>query len=647
MKLKQPNILLQILLILCCVLFANRSSAQEPSIEINTTTAQENTSERILSFHSDIRIDTSGMMYIVEKIKVYATGNRIKRGLVRSIPIYRKDIFGDKKPANFKISAILKDGKTENYKTKKEGSVRSIYIGNEDIMLDPGAYTYEIHYETKGQIGFFKDFDEIYWNVTGNEWDFDIEQASAHITLPSGASTSKTACYTGPMGSTQSDCNFSVNPDRSINFKTSSRIAPGSGFTVAAAFTKGIIPRPGNLELFFQDYLKISISLLLLIALACYYYTSWSRHGRDPEQPVVIPSFKIPNDWSPALLRYFYKKKIDDKTFAISIINMAVKKVIKITKGIGKKEDYAIEKSTASTNVLSKEEEAIYTKLLNKKNKIYINKANGSAINAAKNAHSNQLKPLLDFKNFFISHKKPLLLATGVTVAAFVIFMVFVETGTPLMMLFFSPFIAIGGLCFVAGIKSFRESIVLGIFLVIWGAGFGGVPLGMMLYHIQSLPIISLGFVLTSTLMFSLFIYLIRAPTVEGTALLSKIKGFKMYLETAEEHRLNLLNPPEHTPAVFEKFLPYALALDVENAWAAKFDSILSDAQYSPDWYEGDRFHYPAITHGFVTPFNNAVSDSKPDTGSSSGSSGSSSWSSGSSSGSSGGGGGGGGGGGW
>ena len=121
-----------------------------------------------------------------------------------------------------------------------------------------------------------------------------------------------------------------------------------------------------------------------------------------------------------------------------------------------------------------------------------------------------------------------------------------------------------------------------------------------------------------------------------------------MYLETAEEHRLNLLNPPEHSPELFEKFLPYALALDVENAWGAKFEDLLNQADYSPDWYEGDKFYYPRIAKGFIVPFSSAVSDSKPDTGSSSGSSGSSSWSSGSSSsGSSGGGGGGGGGGGW
>ncbi|MEJ2883983.1 DUF2207 domain-containing protein [Pedobacter sp. GR22-6] len=610
--------------------------------------AQEAQYERIVSFHSDIRIDVSGMIRLTEKIQVYATGDQIKRGLVRRIPIYRKDIFGDRKPADFKISSILKDGKKEKYKTKNDGSVRSIYIGDEDITLSPGLYTYEINYETKGQIGFFKDYDEIYWNVTGSEWDFNIEQASATVTFPNGASHGNTACYTGAKGSTGKDCEFSVNADQSLTFKTTNYLPSGTGFTIAAAFTKGIIRRPSNFELFYQDYLKISLSLLLLIGLGTYYYISWSRYGRDPEQPVIIPTFNIPNNWSPALLRYFYKKKIDDKSFAISIINMAVKKVVKIRKGIGTKEDYAVEKSTAAANLLSKEEEAIYTRFLGKKDRIYINKANGSTINAAKNAHRDRLKPQINLTDFFVSHKKHLIRATAMTAGILITFMIFVETGTPLMMLFFSPFIVIGGYCFVMGIKSLPKAPVVGIFLIIWGAGFGGIPLGMLMFNLSSLPIISLAFILSSTVMFSLYVYLIKAPTVAGTELISKIKGFKMYLETAEEHRLNLLNPPEHTPELFEKFLPYAMALDVENAWGDKFEALLSQADYMPDWYDGDRFNHRNLSPGFIVPFSTAIGDSKPDTGSSSGSSGSSSWSSGSSGGgSSGGGGGGGGGGGW
>ncbi len=63
----------------------------------------------------------------------------------------------------------------------------------------------------------------------------------------------------------------------------------------------------------------------------------------------------------------------------------------------------------------------------------------------------------------------------------------------------------------------------------------------------------------------------------------------------AEEDRLNLENPPEKTPELFEKFLPYALALDVEQEWSEKFDEVLKaagkaagESNYQPTYYIGN-----------------------------------------------------------
>lgn len=108
MKLKHLFTLLRVSLILLFIpVLFTKTLAREPLTE---AIEQNNQSERIISFHTDIRIDTSGMMYLSEKIKIYTSGDQIKRGIVRSIPVYRKDIFGDKKSADFKITSILKDG---------------------------------------------------------------------------------------------------------------------------------------------------------------------------------------------------------------------------------------------------------------------------------------------------------------------------------------------------------------------------------------------------------------------------------------------------------------------------------------------------------------------------------------------------------
>jgi uncharacterized membrane protein len=143
-----------------------------------------------------------------------------------------------------------------------------------------------------------------------------------------------------------------------------------------------------------------------------------------------------------------------------------------------------------------------------------------------------------------------------------------------------------------------------------------------------------------------LFAWLIKAPTLHGRKIMDEIEGFKMYLSIAEKERLNLLNPPERTPELFEKFLPYAIALGVENKWGNQFTSVFSGleqdgGQYHPTWYHGhhmSRFAISDFTSSLGSSLSSSINSSASPPGSSSGGGGG---------GSSGGGGGGGGGGGW
>ena len=83
---------------------------------------------------------------------------------------------------------------------------------------------------------------------------------------------------------------------------------------------------------------------------------------------------------------------------------------------------------------------------------------------------------------------------------------------------------------------------------------------------------------------------LLKAPSRSGRKIMDEIEGFREYLGVAEEDRLNALNPPEKTPELFEKFLPYAVALDCQNAWAAKFAGVLAaagTAAAATAWYVG------------------------------------------------------------
>jgi uncharacterized membrane protein len=143
-----------------------------------------------------------------------------------------------------------------------------------------------------------------------------------------------------------------------------------------------------------------------------------------------------------------------------------------------------------------------------------------------------------------------------------------------------------------------------------------------------------------------IFYWLLKAPTPRGRAVLDQIEGFRMYMTTAEEERLKVLHPPEKTPALFERYLPYAMALDCENEWNNKFAAVLAAAAAAGatagavgGWYYGPGgFSSRGFGQDLGTALTSSVSSSGTAPGSSSGSSGG---------GFSGGGGGGGGGSGW
>ena len=69
-----------------------------------------------------------------------------------------------------------------------------------NVVLDPGTYTYSIHYETGRQIRFLADHTELFWNVTGNDWAFPIRKATALFTLPGNQPPTRWTAYTGRYG---------------------------------------------------------------------------------------------------------------------------------------------------------------------------------------------------------------------------------------------------------------------------------------------------------------------------------------------------------------------------------------------------------------------------------------------------------------
>ena len=142
-------------------------------------TAASAQSERILNFKSFIKVHPDASMTVTEDITVQATGQEIKRGIIRDFPTTYRDRLGNTVTVGFKVEEVLRDGRTEPYHTQSVSNGVKICIGQKDVFLQAGVYTYTIRYRVDRELGFFKDFDELYWNVTGNGWTFAIDRAEA------------------------------------------------------------------------------------------------------------------------------------------------------------------------------------------------------------------------------------------------------------------------------------------------------------------------------------------------------------------------------------------------------------------------------------------------------------------------------------
>ncbi len=594
--------------------------------------------ERIHTFHSDIAVHADGSMEVTETIEVDAQGQRIRRGIYRDFPTRYRDHAGANYVVDFDIVSVRRDGTDEPYRTESRDNGVRVYIGDKDVFLRPGRYRYELTYRTDRQLGHFGERDELYWNVTGNGWAFPIERASATVTLPEGVGGTalELYAYTGPRLSRGMDYEQRVDGLGRAEFRTTRRLAAGEGLTVSVAWPAGFVARPGRGEqalYFLRDRSATLAGVAALLVLIVYYLAVWHRVGRDPDKGVIIARFRPPRGLSPAAVRYIREMGFDHRAFASAVINMAVKGYLTIEE---LDDEFTLRRSEAGDkSVLSPGERRLVDKLLGAGDSIRLRKSNHSTISKALKALKRHFER--EFHTVYFFRNSGFLIPGILWAIGAVSFVALSQGRASPHVIFAAAWVGMWsvGVVFLWMRRQFLMAIV---FTAVEGAAV------VSFFQLTSPWLMAL--LLTLVAVNALFYYLLRAPTRLGRAIMDEIEGFKRYLEVAEESRLNALNPPERTPELFERYLPYALALGVDQQWSEKFAGVLSraaqaDEGYRPRWYSGSQWRrsgLPQFAASLGSSLTSAISSSARPPGSSSGAGGG---------GSSGGGGGGGGGGGW
>ena len=294
--------------------------------------------EVIHSFDSSITAYKNGDMEIVETIN-YDFENLQKHGIFRYIPLYSKvgDLYRVYKITNVKVT---RDGYLEKFTQSGNSEETYLKIGDPKKTIT-GIHTYNIYYKVSNGIGSnFETHDEIYWNITGNDWKVNIEKASATIYAGFETKLTDLICFSGKVGSKTANCSINGN-----QVTSNSLLSSGEGLTIVASFPAGTFPKsilskspPKRLAdkilgTIFANYHLIFIFFNLFLPILLIYWYRKHKNKKSFGKPAV--NFDFPKDEkgeriAPALAGIVDTAKLERDDIVATIFDLAIRKYIKI-----------------------------------------------------------------------------------------------------------------------------------------------------------------------------------------------------------------------------------------------------------------------------------------------------------------------------
>lgn len=456
-------------------------------------------------------------------------------------------------------------------------------IGDPDETVQ-GVNFYRITYQVKNIIRSQSSSDEFYWNIHGNYWDIPVDASTIKVVFPDGAVTEETALslYTGVLGSKEGSLAKTAWQGNVLLVSATRSLSPGEGITVSVSVPKGIFtPYQFGWWETYGAYLLWLFPLLVWRSA----YRTWKKFGDDPTwDKVVIPEYEIPEHLNVLELGMLSTNgNWKNELITAGIIELAVKGALVI-----------------------REEE---TKILFFTTKEYILEKQGGA--TVKLDESEQL--LLDA-----------VFAKGDTIKLSSLKQTFYRA-LPGIQKSVTEALATHGYIVREGLKYRIWFLILAMLLLI-----------LSVYLLSESYLVGAGAICFAGLILGAYGLVMPKRTLLGTETNWKIKGLRLYMETAEKARQQFYEK-EH---IFETLLPAAIVFGMTKEWVAKMKEIYGEAyftSYHPAWFvASDMGGFD--TESFSAHLTSLSTSIASNTGTASGSGGS---------GSSGGGGGGGGGGGW
>ena len=488
---------------------------------------------RITDFQDNIIVDQNGSAIVTERISLAFVGQW--NGIHRMIPIEYPGPSGTNYELFLAVQSVT-DG--DGGKLKYDSSISN---GERDLKIYiPGAAdttrTVEITYRVRNGTRFFKDYDEFYWNVTGNDWPVPIDHAAATVHFPASAAGSLRAqAFTGVYGSSQRNATAEVN-GAEAQFATSAPLPMRGGLTIDVYIPKDILSEPSALTKFLWFIGGNPIVFLPLVTFAGMFVLWWYK-GRDPDPGMsVAPMYEPPAGISPAEAGTLLEDRVHPRDITSTMVDLAVRGYIKI-------------EETAEKVLLFTHKDYIFH-LLKPREQWGTGLAPHERVMLENVFAGGTDTRLSDLKNRFY-------------------------TAVPIIRQDIMSALKTKGIYLLDPESANGYSVAAGIGIL--------VPFAVLMYFgwtnfFNSIPLLILCG-LISAVIWWLFARVMTAKTVKGARTRVAVLGFQEFMNRVDGERLKKM-----PPTTFEKFLPYAMALGVEHHWAQAFAGIVQDP---PQWYVG------------------------------------------------------------
>jgi len=496
---------------------------------------------RIENFHSETIVLPDGSIDVTETIQAHFIGGPW-HGLYRSIPVEYVTPQG----LNYSLFLDVKrvadaSGRSLKYESSSVRQYRKLKIYVADA--DNSTQTISIEYTVSDALRFFDDHDELYWNVTGDEWDIPIQSASARIILPEGTTNIRGNVFTGAYRSRAQNADVDI-AGNGLEVRTREPLRLHEGLTVAVAFDKGFVHEPtaaSKAALFLRSNWPLGIPIAAFLVM---FYLWWTR-GRDPRLRPITAQYEPPDQLTPGEAGTLVDNSADMRDITASIVDLAVRGYIVIEEhqkdrmlGLMHDKDYnfIVQKDRGTWATLKPHEQALLEGLF-------------TAGTVGESVSMSSLE----------NH--------------------FYTTLPEIKSDIFSSLITHG---YYARRPDSVRSAYIGAGVVIgFLVAFGGAKLALS-QGTAPLTFIVAG--IATGLVICAFGWFMPAHTEQGARALESVLGFEDFLVHVESDRFNRMIK---TPEMFEKFLPFAMALGVEKNWSRAFQGIMTQP---PQWYRGSSY---------------------------------------------------------